>query len=350
MRMNEIIREKRKELDMTQEQMAAYLGVTAPAVHKWEKGTSLPDVAILPALARVLKIDLNTLFAYEKELTDQEINMFCNDVMMKMQEQDYDAGFELAMGKVREFPNCERLIYNLAAMLDGSLTLFCVEESQTYSEEIEKLYERAAKADDEKVCNFAKQMLIIKALGKQEFDKAEKLWETLPEVTIDKKRLRIIICINRGNHDEAIKLLEEKLYVSASDLQNCLVDLMLSLGRTEREEEMEFCAERLKILVENFGLWKYGKHMADYHIGIIQKDREKTLKALRLMLSTMNETYYLHDFPLYREIQTGENGMSKMSLMSKALIENLKKENGVDGNGFLKDDEELLGILEMFAS
>lgn len=29
------------EKHMTQEQMAGYLGVTAPAVHKWEKGGSL---------------------------------------------------------------------------------------------------------------------------------------------------------------------------------------------------------------------------------------------------------------------------------------------------------------------
>lgn len=28
------------EKHMTQEQMAGYLGVTAPAVHKWEKGVS----------------------------------------------------------------------------------------------------------------------------------------------------------------------------------------------------------------------------------------------------------------------------------------------------------------------
>lgn len=46
------------EKHMTQEQMAGYLGVTAPAVHKWEKGTSYPDITLLPALARLLDTDL----------------------------------------------------------------------------------------------------------------------------------------------------------------------------------------------------------------------------------------------------------------------------------------------------
>ena len=41
MKINEIIRQRRLALNLTQEQVAARLGVTAPAVNKWEKGVSL---------------------------------------------------------------------------------------------------------------------------------------------------------------------------------------------------------------------------------------------------------------------------------------------------------------------
>lgn len=41
MKINQVIREKRKELSLTQEQIADYLGVSTPAVSKWEKGDSL---------------------------------------------------------------------------------------------------------------------------------------------------------------------------------------------------------------------------------------------------------------------------------------------------------------------
>ncbi len=54
MSMDQIICEKRKALGLTQEQVANYLGVTTPAVNKWEKGTTCPDIALLPALARLL--------------------------------------------------------------------------------------------------------------------------------------------------------------------------------------------------------------------------------------------------------------------------------------------------------
>lgn len=40
MNLGEVIRTYRKEKQMTQEEMAGYLGVTAPAVNKWEKGVS----------------------------------------------------------------------------------------------------------------------------------------------------------------------------------------------------------------------------------------------------------------------------------------------------------------------
>lgn len=41
MPLSTVIREKRKELGLTQEQVAERLGVSTPAVSKWESGDSL---------------------------------------------------------------------------------------------------------------------------------------------------------------------------------------------------------------------------------------------------------------------------------------------------------------------
>lgn len=40
MRINEQIRERRKKAGLTQAQIANYLGVSPPAVNKWENGVS----------------------------------------------------------------------------------------------------------------------------------------------------------------------------------------------------------------------------------------------------------------------------------------------------------------------
>ncbi len=41
MQMKDVIRQKRRERGLTQEQVAERLGVSAPAVNKWESGGSL---------------------------------------------------------------------------------------------------------------------------------------------------------------------------------------------------------------------------------------------------------------------------------------------------------------------
>lgn len=99
MKISETIKNRRKELNLTQEQVAGYLGVTPPAVHKWEKGASYPDVALLPALARLLKVDLNTLFPFEKEMAEQEVSLFSSEVLAVMQSEGFHSGYEMIMEK-----------------------------------------------------------------------------------------------------------------------------------------------------------------------------------------------------------------------------------------------------------
>ena len=63
MQIGETIRKYRKEKNMTQEEMANRLGVTAPAVNKWENGNSYPDIMMLVPIARLLDISLDTLLS-----------------------------------------------------------------------------------------------------------------------------------------------------------------------------------------------------------------------------------------------------------------------------------------------
>ena len=56
MQIGTVIRKHRLEKNLTQEEMARRLGVTAPAVNKWEKGNSMPDITLLSPIARLLDI------------------------------------------------------------------------------------------------------------------------------------------------------------------------------------------------------------------------------------------------------------------------------------------------------
>ena len=67
--MNEIgrnIKRLRQNKAVTQEQTAEYLHISAQAVSKWECGTAMPDIALLPALADYFGVSIDELLGYRR--------------------------------------------------------------------------------------------------------------------------------------------------------------------------------------------------------------------------------------------------------------------------------------------
>jgi len=56
-----IIAEKRKELQMTQEQFAEKLGVSNRSVSRWENGKTMPDYSLFPSICEILRISVSEL-------------------------------------------------------------------------------------------------------------------------------------------------------------------------------------------------------------------------------------------------------------------------------------------------
>lgn len=61
-----LIAECRKEINLTQVELAEKLGVTDKSVSKWENGKCLPDVSLYKDLCNILGITLNEFFIGEK--------------------------------------------------------------------------------------------------------------------------------------------------------------------------------------------------------------------------------------------------------------------------------------------
>ncbi len=55
------IAQRRKAMNMTQNELAKKLHITDKAVSKWERGLSFPDISILIPLAEILNISLYDL-------------------------------------------------------------------------------------------------------------------------------------------------------------------------------------------------------------------------------------------------------------------------------------------------
>ena len=59
------IAERRRELGLTQKELAEKLGITDRAVSKWENGRCMPDLSLLRPLSAILKVGINDLLSGE---------------------------------------------------------------------------------------------------------------------------------------------------------------------------------------------------------------------------------------------------------------------------------------------
>lgn len=107
MQIGTVIRKYRKEKNMTQEEMASYLGVTAPAVNKWENGNACPDIMLLAPIARLLGISTDTLLSYREELTKQEIANISNEIGKRLMKGLTRMCFEVRCRKYRSIRTVE---------------------------------------------------------------------------------------------------------------------------------------------------------------------------------------------------------------------------------------------------
>lgn len=73
MNIGKVISDRRKVLGFTQQALAEKLNISFQAISKWENGTSCPDIELLPQLAAVLDISIDSLLGYPTQsVTDYD--------------------------------------------------------------------------------------------------------------------------------------------------------------------------------------------------------------------------------------------------------------------------------------
>ena len=65
----------RKQKEVTQEELASFIGVTKASVSKWENGQSMPDIMLLPILASYFEVTIDELIGYKPMLSREQIRL-----------------------------------------------------------------------------------------------------------------------------------------------------------------------------------------------------------------------------------------------------------------------------------
>ena len=107
----------RKARGMTQEQLAAALGVSGPAVSKWETGSSCPDIMLLCPLARVLGTNVDTLLSFEEELSQEDLENYMGEIIELAREGKISRAEERLNGLLHRYPTDIPLKFSAIAAL-----------------------------------------------------------------------------------------------------------------------------------------------------------------------------------------------------------------------------------------
>ena len=301
MKINEIIRSYRKRENLTQEQIASYLNVSTPAVNKWERGMSYPDITLLAPLARILKIDVNTLLEFNEELTDTEIKKFTKDIGEIATKEGLEKAFEKGSDLIKEYPNCDELTFWISTVLRIYLLQYKGDLKDKYERKIINWLEIVASSAKEKIASMANLDLSAIYREKEDYQKSQKMLDRIQEVNVDKTIQQALLFENSGEIDCAYNIWEKKIWENSQEIFTVLSFVIELLYKERKYSEAEEYIERAKKVAEVFDFGVYHKYSLDLSLAIEKSDKEKVIEMVVKMVNeassmddSMKSTLYKH--------------------------------------------------------
>lgn len=200
----------RKERGLTQEQLANLLNVSVSAVSKWELGNNRPDLELLPGLAEIFQISIDSLLGYEKSY--KSVDKTIDQINALLIEEKYSNAIEKALAVLQRYPNDARINEMIA---DAYYSLcFSANEQSGKKENAEKAiyyYERS-----------------IELFGEIQMPGCSK--ETLYSNIATLYGLKEI-----GRYEEAIRILE--IYNGNGKYDNLIADYLFAAGKRKEAKK-----------------------------------------------------------------------------------------------------------------
>lgn len=182
------IKKLRREHDMTQEQLAEYLGITANAVSQWECDRTAPDISQLPILANFFEVTTDYLLGVDVTNKQATIDHICNEAWNLCNSGDKEGAAQIIRNALVSYPNSFKMMYDLTIFLYQ-----CAFQKECSPEEHHSFCMEAAEYIDKIIagCNDMKiygnaielACIIFPAIGR--YDDALRLVADLPDASKD---------------------------------------------------------------------------------------------------------------------------------------------------------------------
>ena len=335
MTIGDVIRTYRKKAGLTQEEMAGRLGVTAPAVNKWENNNTLPDVALLAPIARLLGITTDMLLGFQENLSAEEISAFIEKMNHDLDVRSYAEVFAKTKKTIEQYPNCDLLIWQTAVILHARLSLDHIGDKDVYDEIISGWFERCLQSDDEKIRRGAADSLFNAYLQKDEYEKARLYLSWLPSDSPERKRREALLFSKTGKRQDAYRTYEELLFSEYQFLSLLLNDLKI-LYMEDDDHEMAWKITHVQSQAAGlFEMGRYHEVSCALDAASWEKDVSKTARIMEQVLESVDQTGSFTGSDLYQHMTFKE--------FEDGFIEGLRRriteEMAGDSYAFMKGNE-----------
>lgn len=343
MEIGSVIRRRRAEMGITQEEMADRLGVTASAVNKWENGKCLPDIALLKPIARLLGVTTDALLSFRTEPSPEEIAAIVREMDAMFGEKPYAEVFAWAKSKLENYPNSAELAWQLAAVLDARrLAPQEIPDADAYDEPIRALYTRALEEGGERARRAAADSLYSFYMRKRNYGEAEAMLDYFSDENPEKKRRRAQIFAETGRAQEAYRALEELLFaeyqVAAATLSN-LSMLVMKQGDPVRARMF---AQKQSELARCFEMGRYYEACCLLEPALAENDAGAVIEITRELLENASDLHSFARAPLYADVPFKEVREEVAQSVRKGLLAAFRS----DDFAFLRDNPRWRALLD----
>ena len=306
--MNSTLRALRRKKNVTQEELANHLGITAQSVGKWERGEGFPDITLLPAIALYFGVTTDELLGIDKARIDERIKSLEAESLRLRNLGDVPANLALWEDAHKEFPNNCRVMANLMDALGQDPHY---PHPKEVCERRVELGERVlADSTDSKLREHAAMSLCYVYNELHDTENALKYADMCGSVYCTRQSLSAFVT----DGEEGVKLTQKYLLALIQSAAFAASNMTLKSCSTddERLAALEFAVSLFRLLFSDGRSGFCANDLSAFHEWIAfvhakREDKEKTLAALaesvRYAVEASKVTYgYAYTAPMVNRL------------------------------------------------
>ena len=252
MNIGRILIENRHKRGITQDELAAHVGVSKGAVSKWETGASLPDIMLLPHLASYFHISIDELLGYQPQMEKEDIKKLYIRLSKDFSVLPFDGVLAECFEIAKKYYSCYPLLFELGILLINHVAQASTPEqvTQILEKVLEWCHRVRSEADEP---NLQKEALLVEALCLLQLQRPSEVIDILgpDELQVGSSEPLLASAYRMtGNDREAKRILQAGIYKGVMTRFD-LFQPYLSLCLNDEDQFTEVC-QRFRQIVDCF--------------------------------------------------------------------------------------------------